>query len=69
MGELKDDLPPAAERPLAQDSQGGWLAGLWFFLRHNKKWWLTPIIVLLLLMVALVIFGGSGNAPFIYTIF
>lgn len=57
----RDATPP--------EGDGGWLAGLWFFLRHNKKWWLTPIILLLLLMAALVIFGGSGNAPFIYTIF
>jgi hypothetical protein len=39
------------------------------FLRHNKKWWLTPIVVMLLLVGALVILGGTGAAPFIYTLF
>jgi len=58
---------PAGET--TEEDAAGFLAGLWFFLRHNKKWWLTPIIVLLLLLTALVVFGGSGNAPFRYTIF
>ena len=39
------------------------------FLLHNKKWWLTPIIVVLLLVGLLVILGGTGVAPFIYTLF
>ena len=39
------------------------------FLLHNKKWWLTPIILVLLLVAALVILGGTGAAPFIYTLF
>ena len=42
---------------------------LWDFLRHNKKWWLIPIVVVLLLMGVLVILGGTGAAPFIYTLF
>ena len=42
---------------------------LWSFLRHNKKWWLTPIIVLFLLLGVLVVLGGTGAAPFIYTLF
>ncbi|MDA0767602.1 MAG: DUF5989 family protein [Verrucomicrobia bacterium] len=39
------------------------------FLRHNKKWWLAPIIVMLLLMALLVVLGGSGAAPWIYSLF
>ena len=39
------------------------------FLLHNKKWWLTPIILVLLLVGLLVIFAGTGAAPFIYTLF
>ncbi len=39
------------------------------FLLHNKKWWLTPIIVILLLVGLLVLLGGTGVAPFIYTFF
>jgi hypothetical protein len=46
------------------------LAGeFWYFLKQNKKWWLTPIILSLALLGALVILGGSGVAPFIYTLF
>ena len=48
---------------------GTFLPELWQFLRHSKKWWLTPIFVLLLLLSALIILGGSGAAPFIYTLF
>ena len=40
-----------------------------YFLKTNKKWWLTPIILALALLGALVILGGSGVAPFIYTLF
>ena len=40
-----------------------------FFLLHNKKWWLTPIILALLMLGILVTVGGSGAAPFIYTLF
>ena len=47
----------------------GLIGEFWDFLKHNKKWWLTPIIVVLLLLGALVILGGSGAAPFIYTLF
>ena len=39
------------------------------FLKHNKKWWLTPIIIVLLLVGVLAVLGGTGAAPFIYTLF
>jgi hypothetical protein len=39
------------------------------FVLHNKKWWLTPIILILALVAALVVLGGSGVAPFIYSLF
>ncbi len=39
------------------------------FVLHNKKWWLTPIIIILALVAALVVLGGSGVAPFIYSLF
>lgn len=53
----------------AGQRQRGTLGELLDFLRHNKKWWLTPIVVMLLLVGALVILGGTGAAPFIYTLF
>jgi hypothetical protein len=39
------------------------------FLMDNKKWWMIPIIAVLILVGALLIVGGSGVAPFIYTLF
>ncbi len=36
---------------------------------ENKKWWMIPIITVLLLIGVLLIAGGSGVAPFIYTLF
>ncbi len=41
----------------------------WYFLKYNKKWWLLPILVTLLILCLLVLVGGSGLAPFIYTVF
>ena len=41
----------------------------WQFLVSNKKWWLTPIIVFVLLFGALVLLGGTGDEPFVYTVF
>jgi hypothetical protein len=39
------------------------------FLTYNKKWWLAPIIIVMLLLGLFVILGGTGFAPFIYTLF
>ncbi len=58
------DFLQQAGRPRAS------LAGeLLAFLRGNKKWWLAPILISLLLLGLLVLLGGSGAAPFIYTLF
>ncbi len=54
----------AARRP--QRSLPGELA---YFIVHNKKWWITPIVILLVLVSLLVVLGGSGAAPFIYSLF
>jgi len=53
----------------AEQAQIGIVAEFIDFLLHNKKWWLTPIIVVLAAMGALIILGGTGAAPFIYTLF
>lgn len=47
----------------------GFMSEYLYFLRHNKRFWLTPVIVLLLLLGVLVVLGGTGAAPFIYTLF
>ena len=66
--------PPAAETErefdaLAKRGKQGVVRELWALIRDNKKWWLTPIIVVLLLLAVLIALGGTGAAPFIYTIF
>ncbi len=53
----------------AEQRSPSFLGELWAFLRDNKKWWLTPIVLALLLLGLLVVLGGSGAAPFIYTLF
>jgi hypothetical protein len=53
----------------AKRKQTGLFAEVVYFVAHNKKWWLTPIIVLLVLVGLLVVLGGSGAAPFIYSLF
>lgn len=54
---------------LADGQRQGFFGELLYFLKTSKRWWLTPIILAILLLGALVIFGGSGAAPFIYTLF
>ncbi len=39
------------------------------FLKHTRKWWLLPVLLAFLLLGALVLLGGTGAAPFIYTLF
>ena len=39
------------------------------FLMDNKKWWMIPILLVLLMIAVLLVVGGSGVAPFIYTLF
>jgi len=53
----------------AAEGRTSLVSEFWYFLKQNKKWWLTPIILALGLLGALVILGGSGVAPFIYTLF
>jgi hypothetical protein len=60
--------PSKFEEQAAQD-QGGFFAEFWIFLKENKKWWLLPILLAFLLMGALLLAGGTGAAPFIYTLF
>jgi hypothetical protein len=56
-------------RQLSETQGPGVLGELWAFISHNKKWWLTPILLMLLLLGVLIVLGGTGAAPFIYTLF
>jgi hypothetical protein len=53
----------------AKKQRRGPLAEFFVFVLQNKKWWLTPIIVVLVLVGALAVLGGTGVAPFIYSLF
>jgi hypothetical protein len=53
----------------ASEKPKGAAAEFLSFVLHNKKWWLTPIIIILVLVAVLVVLGGSGMAPFIYSLF
>ncbi|MFY9923916.1 MAG: DUF5989 family protein [Opitutaceae bacterium] len=53
----------------AEGKRRGPLAEFLSFVAHNKKWWLTPIIIVLVLVGILAVLGGSGVAPFIYSLF
>lgn len=61
------------EKTFSEISQEGkresLLVEFWEFVKHNKKWWLIPLLLMLLLLSALVLLGGTGVAPFIYTLF
>jgi hypothetical protein len=50
-------------------SRPGFLREMFQFLRHNGKWWLGPLIFILLVLGLLIVLGGTGLAPLIYTIF
>ena len=49
--------------------ESSFLGELWAMMRAHKKYWLLPIIAVLLGLGLLVFLGGTGAAPFIYTLF
>lgn len=73
MSEKEDPLQGATDRQkfeeAAADQSPGMTREFLGFLSQNKKWWLAPIIVVMLLLGLLVFLGGTGVAPFIYTLF
>jgi hypothetical protein len=59
----------AFEDELSREKRPGLVSEFWVFLKQNKKWWLLPILVVILVLGLLVFLGGSGAAPFVYTLF
>jgi Family of unknown function (DUF5989) len=64
-----EDTLSKFEQVAKDQPRSGILSELWYFLRISKKYWLLPILVVLLLFGLLVLLGGTGAAPFIYTLF
>jgi hypothetical protein len=60
---------PSKFEEQAAQAGSGFFYEFWVFLKENKKWWLLPILLAFLLMGALLLAGGTGAAPFIYTLF
>jgi hypothetical protein len=40
-----------------------------YLVRTNKKYWMIPLILVLLAFGLILILGGTGAAPFVYTLF
>lgn len=54
---------------LAEQRAPGVVGEFLRFMGERKKWWLAPIVGMLLLLGVLILLGGTGAAPFIYTLF
>ena len=67
---MSDPKDNKFEQAAAEHRGGGILGELWGFMKQNKKWWLLPLLVTLLAFGLLIFLcGGTGLAPFIYTLF
>jgi hypothetical protein len=65
-------MPDTDKNEFSRKAEGkgrGPVAEFFVFVANNKKWWLTPIILALVLVGVLAVLGGSGVAPFIYSLF
>jgi hypothetical protein len=47
----------------------GFLQEFLYFLVVYRNWWLIPVFAVLALLGLFILLGGSGAAPFIYTVF
>jgi hypothetical protein len=66
---MGDGMSDSEFSKAASGKREGLLHGVVAFLLANKKWWIIPIVLVMLLLGALVVLGGTGAAPFIYTLF
>jgi hypothetical protein len=70
MSDRRTEPPPGGDFASQARSQRTSVLGEYLaFLRHNRKWWLVPILAVLLIASALVVIGGTGAAPWLYTLF
>jgi hypothetical protein len=67
---MRDDTPSTNEfERRARQGEPGIAREFLEYLRHTRKWWISPVILLLFLLAGLIVLGGTGAAPFIYTLF
>jgi hypothetical protein len=69
MTENRESSNQSELEALAGAPRSSLVSELWDFLKENKKWWLAPVLVVILAFGLLVLLGGTGAAPFIYTLF
>ena len=69
MSHQPNSADPREDSGLDDLEEQGLVAEYWQFLKENKKWWLIPILLSIALLGGLVVLGGTGAAPFIYTLF
>jgi hypothetical protein len=65
---MPDPVESEFSRKAGEKGRGP-VAQFFAFVFSNKKWWLTPVIVALVLVGVLAVLGGTGVAPFIYSLF
>ncbi len=59
---------PELER-LAEHRDPGLLRESWALIRSERKWFLVPLLVVFVLVGGLVVLGGTGAAPLLYSLF
>jgi hypothetical protein len=65
---MKRDGIDRLEREAGAGGQG-LLSDFWAYLLYTRKWWIVPIVLVLILLGLLFVLGGTGAAPFVYTLF
>lgn len=65
---MSKDKNNAFERAGEKENPSLW-GDLFRMVKENKKYWMIPIVLLVLGIGVLIILGGTGAAPFIYTLF
>jgi hypothetical protein len=66
----KEEEPGSSKfEQLDDDDQMSLVQEFLVFLVEYRNWWLLPILAVLALLGLFVVLGGTGAAPFIYTLF
>jgi hypothetical protein len=71
---MSDTIPPAPpstdnEHLFQEESDPGFFADLWDFLKTSRKWWMLPLLAAFLILGTILVLAQTAAAPFIYTLF